>query len=356
MSLQLNINGQDPENNEYLQIWENFGFRPSKLTLYIGVSSTDIWKVLKQDSKTTIKFSEVFKRGEDLLVNARYLVEREEKSLYVSFVELAEEDPNVNTLHFYYDSKKHDHDDLLKKLYDEFKPYIKEFTEDVVASKENFFVVNYAKENYETIQTQIEPIKLDVELNYNSLFSKMESLLEILNSSKSGIITFYGPRGSGKTHFLRHIIPQIKKYFYYFPTYLLENTWIFNHFLNNIKKQKGAILILEDSEGYFCQSNRGSKQHIEAILSCVESLTKSNDLQVLLILNVDQEDMIEEDIINSNSVIFEHFFEPLNSDQANKLAKKLKNKMKFEEPVVLANVYSVKKMPPIEKRKPGYKN
>jgi hypothetical protein len=353
MNLQLNVNSQDPENNEYIQIWQNIGQRPSKLTFYAGIDSEDFWKHLNIDPKTTTKFSEVFKRGDEYLINSRYLIELEEKSLYLSFVELGDDFPNINTLHFYYDSTKIEHDVLLERLAKEYSPLFRDFQEDVVASKDNFFIVNYEKESFETIPTPMIPVKMDTVINYNDLAEKENELLEILNSSETGIITFFGPRGCGKTFFLRKLIPLVKRNFFYFPTYLLDNTYIFNHFLNSVKKQPKSVLVLEDSENYFGQGSRSSRQHVEAILSSVESLAKSNDLQILLCLNVDSEDQIEDDIFNSNAHIFYHFFDKLQPVKANKLAKKLKNKSIFTEPVKLSTVYNTKK-PTTEKRKPGY--
>ena len=354
LTIQLHAHSQDPENNEYIQIWTEFGCRPSKLTFYASINSGELWEKLKNDPKHSVRYTEAFYRGDEMLMNCRHLVKISE-GLYASFVELAEEEPNINTLHFYYNVRLFDHNELLSSLYKEFGQLFKLSENNTVAqtSKDNFFIVNYEKEMFEMSPVSIEKPKNNLDLNYNqSIVDSFANLVQIINSDQGGLIFLYGPRGCGKTFYLKQIIPSTNRSFFYFPVHLLENTYIFNLFLNSIKRQPKSVLILEDTESFFGQGNRSSKLHVDAILSSLESLVKSNDLQILLVLNVENEDSIEEDLWASNSIIFDQYFDKLLPEVATKLSQKLKKKNKYTEPVKLSHVYNNKRN--AEKRKPGY--
>jgi len=351
----FNINSLDPENAEYLQMWSTFGFRPSKFTIYVSLSSSIFWEIInKIDPKcaeSRITISEMFRTGENINVNSRHFFKISE-DLYMSLVELQQEQFSINALHFYYDSNKKDHALVYQYALENFG----EFFQDREAFEENessnVYIVGYDKDSFELSPSEINISKIDISLNYGpDLLKKEKELLKILSSTTSGIIMFSGPRGCGKTYFLKHIVKKTNKKFYYFPVHFLENIYLFGNFLNFIKKQKNPILVLEDCEYYF--SNKGNKQLVDLLLSSLESMVKSEDMQIIMTMNVDDETHIDEDLMYNSNVLFKHSFNKISSVQANKLAKKMNLSVQFEESIKLTQLYNVNKNN-VEKKKPGY--
>jgi hypothetical protein len=349
-NINIQFSSADIETNEYLHVCQILGKRPSKLTLYVSIDSDNFWKLSEYDAKKTIKISEIIFENEEYYENCRYFYEYQEY-VYLSFVELNDKGVNITALNFYYDQEKIDHEIFLKQLIDKYSPY----TTNIEKEEEtNFFSVQYEKDSFELSPIPLSNIKLDIALNYGpELIYKEENLLKKLNSLESGLFVLMGPRGSGKTHYLRYIIPHVKKKVYYYPTYLLDNIYVFNQFLNYLKKQRSVVLVLEDTDAYF--SSKSNKQYVDAVLSAVESeLAKSPDLQIVLSLNIDSEEDLEEDLLNSNAVLFKHYFDRLPVRLANKLGQKLKRRSKYTQPMLLSNIYNSKKSNDVIKRKPGY--
>lgn len=348
--LRLQIHNQDPENNEYIQSWSNFGVRPSKITLYVSLNVDSIFETLKIEKATANIFSEIFRKGESLISNSRIFIKLE-NDIFLSFVELQEENPTVQALHFYYNSEKVDYEKIMSTYLERFLPFFQDRLE--IDQDTNFYVVTLEKETFELIPMNIDIPKIDMSLNYDkSLIDKEQNLINVLNSLESGLSFLYGLKGSGKTYFLKKILPKINRKFYYFPSYLLENFYIFNQFLISMKRQQNVTLIFEDCELYF--GNKCSKIHVDAILSCLESLIQIRGLQIIFVLNVDNVEQIDDDLFSNNvKILFEHKFDKISNKQANKLSKKLKLEATFEHDVTISEVYNQKNKN-IKRRKPGY--
>lgn len=172
----------------------------------------------------------------------------------------------------------------------------------------------------------------DLKLHYGENFkSYHDKLLSRIESKDKGIIMFHGPPGTGKTHYIRNLIPQLLdmgKRVILIPKHVLSNLESpqFNSFmLENFIDQK-IVFIIEDAESIIAKriSGEGFRSELVSTLLNVTDgiLNDIFNIQVILTFNTEISS-IDEALLRKGRLISKYEFGNLQKSDAQKLADNL---------------------------------
>jgi len=109
-------------------------------------------------------------------------------------------------------------------------------------------LVTYCDGEYNLIDSDIKKTDIDVSLLYNDDFPpEYARAVDFLNSNDSGLIIWYGTKGSGKTSMIRHLINNTNKHYILINNSLIESLSD-PTFMDFLLDWKESVLILEDCE------------------------------------------------------------------------------------------------------------
>ena len=122
-NLNLNINKDDSNINDFIFCWNEFGSRPSKVTLhntYITKSFVDIIDNLVQEENT---FTEIIPSDDQYIINDKILAKISE-FIYLSYVVIDREHESsmISDLVFYY--KSEDNSEEVLKIVNDLESYL----------------------------------------------------------------------------------------------------------------------------------------------------------------------------------------------------------------------------------------
>lgn len=334
VTLNLNLNAEGDE--DLLMLWNKWNFKPSKATLFGPILKNGLWTMIsKVDHKTIIKNSEYTKDGE----NCRYLIPLND-NCYVSFVQLYDSEL-IQVLNFYYDHKSITHKVFYDMIYNEYVTLLTDANvdlKDVLPS--DYYEAVYDNNSYSLVQKNIPVIKMEFELSYSSDIIKKHSMVfKKIEQNENGIISMYGPEGSGKTFYLSHLIKQLNMQVILCPTILLDNTWNLQNFLSWVKKHKDIILVFEDCESYL-ENGTNKRILVDIIKQSMNSLDSiGKNIYFIFTFNTNAEINPLSELTKTKNIL-EYRFHELHIKQANKLATKLKKQAKHTSSALLKDVYT----------------
>jgi hypothetical protein len=192
----------------------------------------------------------------------------------------------------------------------------------------------------------------DLDLHYGEGFENYHNkLINRIASRSKGIVMFHGLPGTGKTYYIRSIIPklvELGKRVVLIPKHVLESLESpdFNSFMVETFGDEQSVFIIEDAESIISKrdSNGGFRS---AVVSTLLNITDGilNDIfniQVILTFNTEI-NCIDEALLRKGRLISKYEFGPLDREDAKKLAKNIgveinDNKTQYS----LAEIYSLK--------------
>lgn len=194
----------------------------------------------------------------------------------------------------------------------------------------------------------------DLELHYGDGFSNFhDSLVSRISNTNKGIIMFHGPPGTGKTHYVRRLIPiasKLGKRVILIPKHVMNSleSPVFNDFmLRNFVNQK-ILFIIEDSESIISRRpsaavGGGRSELVSTLLNVTDGILNDIlNIQVILTFNTDLK-AIDEALLRKGRLIAKYSFEKLSSKQSKKLANHLGLGSIEDREHSLAEIYSLGK-------------
>jgi ATP-dependent 26S proteasome regulatory subunit len=170
-------------------------------------------------------------------------------------------------------------------------------------------------------------------------------------SGDKGIVMFHGPPGTGKTNYIRRLLPiftKNKKRVIIIPKNILEEVEspTFSTFMVSNFNNSKAVFIIEDAESIIAKRDEsGSRsQVISTLLNISDGIL--NDLykiQVILTFNTDLQN-IDEALLRKGRLIAKHEFGHLSKETAKELCDNLGVSVPSCE-LTLANIYAQKHSP-----------
>jgi hypothetical protein len=333
--INLNINKDDSNINDFLVCWDKFGSRPNKIVLH----SNYLYKILKDkisDYPTINNFTEIITE-EELIINDK-LVTKINDNIYLSFViiDRTSEGGIVSDVIFYYTSE----DDLenVNIIIDDLNECIVDFSEDE-AIKLNTITLSSSS------GLDIEPIGIDISLDNIEYYYSSKTLKSVnkfiknIKKNNKGLGILMGDRGTGKTSIISYLSDKLDRVVIYIPNNMIEHTINNPEFRKFLRRFDRPIMILDDCEmifgDYFSKSNTITNNLLQLIDGV---LSDSVEITVLAIFNTLDSSEIDKSLLDCNNLIDIIEFDYLDEDESNELVKLLGYKTKYKNKTRLIDI------------------
>lgn len=222
-----------------------------------------------------------------------------------------------------------------------------------IESDEDVFIEMIIQTN-QGLKTQKVNFDVDCSDNLNIHYGKNfntfhDKLIERIKSRDKGIAMFHGPPGTGKTHYIRRLLPELSaagKRPILIPKHVLGalESPDFNHFmLSNFIGEK-IVFVIEDAESIITKRKEdGTRSElVSTLLNITDGLL--NDIfsiQVILTFNTDLKS-IDDALLRKGRLIAKYKFGNLAYDEASILSKHIGVVLPEERSYSLAEVYSLR--------------
>ena len=316
--LNLNINNDDSNQNDFIFCWKNFDSRPNKITIHNTYSTKSFISTIKGYCESKNTFTEIIPFDDDLIINDKIL-DKGDDNIYVSDVVLDRnmDSSIVSDLFIYY--KSEDNLEDVQKIIDDLNNCLMDFCED---ESYNLNSITYFQNSLE-----IEPIdtqKLDYdnfELHFNNeTFKNLKKLIKNIKKSNRGLSILYGEKGTGKTAAINYIADNLDRIVIFIPNTLIEQTINNPDFRKFLKKYHKPILILDDCEMIFNEYFTKSNMIVNNLLQLVDGLI-SDDVNIITIFNIDDDCEIDHNLMDCNNLIDVVEFNYLDVEESEELSK-----------------------------------
>jgi DNA replication protein DnaC len=321
--INLNINSDESNINDFLITWNKFESRPNQLIIhssYIYNSFTELVKINDFN-----KVSELIPTDDEYIINDRSLGMISD-NIFLSYVILENNTENsiITDLTFFY--KELENVEEIYEILDKLETFvIDEMFEDNNSGSLNLLSVDNSN-------LKIDKLEFS-DVNFDKFYSKstkksVSSLVKKMIKSKSGLSIFYGEKGTGKTTMIKSISKKLNKDIFFIPNNLIDHTILNPDFLNFLKKYNNSVLVIDDFELIIDNYSRYNSV-MNAIIQLVDSLiSEVVNVNIILIFNIDGLSEID-DLLECNNLLETVSFDYLEPDEANQLSEYLGNKTKY---------------------------
>jgi|GEM_PF-4516178 len=333
-------NSTDESLNDFLYVSKNLGTLPSKTILYDVYNSKDILEYISPinigEVHTTEIISEIDEEDKKIkIIHERKLIKIGER-IFINFIVFNkhnEEETYIKDITLFYCGNFTEFslgpDKLIKKLsdlIDELNKFVieEELEEDELEDSSNIFGVvniqgNLALQKIDNLSILDKNIKK----YYNSdVYKDTKSIFKEIKKSNKGLSIFFGERGTGKTTLISNFLTKSEKRAIWIPISLIEQI-MFSDFNNFLLSNKDSIIVIDDSENFFTNSNQKSGIHTNCLIQLIDGyFSDTLNLNIILILNTD-ESSIDENLFNCNNLIGYVEFGDLDDSKIEKLKEEL---------------------------------
>lgn len=332
-SLNLNINKDDSELNDFLYCWNQFTTRPNKILIHNTYTTKLFNEMMSNYVVEKNYFTEVLPTDNSFIINDKMFVKVSD-TIYCSYVvfDRNQEDSMVSDLCFFY--KNVEDFEQIQKIIEESNSCLLDFCENE-SNKLN--TLSISSQNV----LEIEPIDMtnvdidNFELYYSKkTFKDINKLVKEVKKNNKGLSILYGERGTGKTSVINYIASKLDRIVIFISNNMIDSTINNSEFRKFLKKYYKPILIIDDCEmlydGFLKSSTLSNN-----ILQMVDGFLSDNiEVNIISIFNVTDEDEIDESLLECNNLLRTINFTMLTEEESNELSdfighkKTYKNKMR----------------------------
>lgn len=331
--LNINIDKEDHNLNDYLYCWHIFKERPNRLNIFDNFDSKSFTEFISnKEVKIESSFSDIARsQSGEFVINERRLLKYDD-FIFISYVEVDKmstlEESLITDVSIIYSSSIEISkiNDLINEL-NNFS--VVEESEEVEESKVS--AVTFTPNGLDTLSISLIQADYDnIDFYYNDdTIKESDKLIKILKKKSKSLSLVFGDRGNGKTTLLNYISSKIKKNVIFIPLNLIESTINNPDFRNFITSHSNSILVIEDLDNYLLNSK--STYFTNNLLQLVDGF-QSDDLKlhILCSVNVDNIDEIDENLLQCNNIGKIIEIKRLEADKVDELCKHLGQKNKFK--------------------------
>lgn len=302
-------------------IWDSKTVKQKQL-----VSKSEVYE--DPTSKLVIHITykyEPSKNGRMILRNLHSIEEDYDKKLTVP--------EYVSILYYYVDQSS------VQTIVEDIAQYIVQTT-----SKSKISLVTSTRAGLDTIEQDIKPVDIDLDMNYGSKFLPVHNkILDRLSEDNGkGIVLLHGVPGTGKTNYIRHLCGKIEnKEIIFLPPFLAENISS-PDFIPFVLEHRNSILVIEDAEKIVLdrEGASSSRQSVANLLNMTDGLLSDClSIQIIATFNTSRE-MIDKALLRKGRLIAEWKFDKLSVEDTNKLIRSLGREDVATSPMSLADIYN----------------
>lgn len=350
-NLNININKDDSDLNDFLYCWSKFGSRPNKVIIYNSYLKDAFSEVISEYIEEKNVFTEVIPSDTSIILNDKMLVKLNE-NLYLSYlvIDRTNENSVIHDITFFfsnYEEGLNNINEIIEKLDD----CIFDIDIDIPYGKINTITLTQNGLDIENINFS----GLDDEVDYyytRDTLKEVDKLVKSIKKSNKGLSILHGPRGTGKTSIINYLSEKIDKSMIFVPSNMIDITFNNPEFKTFLKKHKNSILVIDDCEMMFNQIFTKSNLFVNNLLQLVDSpLADSLNINILMIFNTDDTLEIDESLMDCNNLIGMVEFDMLDVDTSNELAKHINSKKKYQNKTKLIDI--IKKRHTVSQKKVG---
>ena len=339
--MNINISSEESTNNDFLLIFDKWKQRPNRLIIHDTFTGKEfeeiITSLIKDEYGNLETLTELLPDDENYIYNQRVLVQIDEL-IFASFVkhDMYSQNFLVNDLCFYY--KTQNEKEVIDKIVQQLMNCIIDYVDD---SEHKINVLSLVDNNLEVSPLFFEKSKFSLESLYNhKTIKEVKRTVKELKNKDKGLTILYGDKGVGKTNLSKYISTKVDRLVIYLPLNTIESSINSSDFRTFLKKYNKCLLIVDDCE-FLYNPMYGKHNYFSVnVLQLIDSVVSDElDLQILLIFNVDEEDDIDSNLIDSNNLISIFEVEELESEVATELSKELGFNKKFKKNTRLVEVF-----------------
>jgi len=331
--INISIDKDDVNINDYLYCWSEFGERPNKISLYNHYDPESFMGILSGFSYSSCgTITDVIPTGDDYLVNERSLIKLND-DIYVSFSQFDKltDSKIISDVNFLYNSKAGESfGEILTKLDEIVVDYLDE------DSQERFNTVLIGQNGIEMESINLLPTDYDnIDLYYNDeVMKSTKKVIKSIKKSNKGLSIIFGQRGTGKTNLINHIVSNLEKIVIFIPSTMIDHTINNPDFLTLIKRYQNSIIVIDDCETLFTDIYRKSTLFVNNLLQLIDGYQSDLfNLNVILSLNIDEEELYDKTLLDCNNLLGIIEVDELSNikvkDLCNHLGHKSKSKSKM---------------------------
>lgn len=351
--INLNIDKENSDDNNFLYCWGVFDSRPNKIVTYDYYLRSGFDEILSKYTKDKNVFTEIIPNGESVTINDKILIKIEEE-VYVSYLVLDRENENsiVSNVTFY--MKNHDSNlEIINEILEKIFIYLFDLGDYERSGNLSTISINQGVIDI----VDISPLDIDVEnidLYYNTNTLKdINKLVKKLKKRDSGLSIFTGPRGMGKTTIIEYISESVDDEFIFVPNNTLESTINNPEFISLLKTRPGSYLVIDDCEVLFNDVYSTSGLLATNLLQLIDGIDSASiSLNIIMIFNTDTNLDIDSALLDCNNLIDVIEFDYLDIESSNLLSNHLNNKKVYKNKSKLIDIINNRN--PADYKKVGF--
>jgi hypothetical protein len=337
--MDININKEDSSLNDFLIIFDSMKSRPSRVLIhdrFLGKEFNSIVEKYKEDKINEKNFlTEYIPSLNDYIVNEKVLIKLNNQ-IWISFIEVDKhmDESIVNEVCFFY--KKSEDLSLVNKIISEILECTIDYEQDSISKSNTVSINNNILE--------LEPISIVDEYDINNLYSdavvkKIEKTMKKIKKKDKGLLIVHGERGIGKTNLSKYIANKTDRLSIFIPNSMIEQTVNNFEFKSFLKKFEKSLIIVDDCEFLYpsySKINYFTNNVLQLIDGFDSDILKT---QFLLIFNNEDEEEIDENLLNCNSLIDIIKIDTISPEKATELSKILGNNKVFKDETKLIDIF-----------------